>query len=400
MRFGAHKGARHAGTLIALSVLSFADAPPNEFRIFAAGLNTTSKGNGIFDEQAARAVMARFEKHGADMMIDLEHLSLDEGSPNFDPDARGWCRLEVRNGELWATNVTWTADGEARLREKKQRYISPVFAYDKATRRITGILNIAITALPATDNLQPLVAASLNGEEVTMTQEQLAAIAEALDLGPDATVEDIIATIGAITKKVTDAANGTSEEPLPAEAAKEPPLEQQPVPVAAAARLCTASRVLVRLSGRKEIGEAISEVEAWRKSHLELEAERTKLATERTTLESSERRKLVGELVKLKAETPATAWAKDKDGIPDGKTPVARLANEAMTELRARVAQLSPKGGTRSEKDPPRPPTTDDKHGLTERELAICAERKIDPAAYARTRAGIRARNASNVQGA
>jgi len=385
--------------MLALSVLPSGDEPPKEFRIFAAGLNTTTKGNGLFDEQAAREVIASFERHGVDMMIDLEHLSLDDEGPNFDPDARGWCRLEVRNGELWATNVTWTPDGEARLRDKKQRYISPVFAFDKASRRITDVLNIAITALPATDHLQPLVAASLNGEGESMTPEQLAAIAEALGLGADANVEDVLATIGAMMKKVTDAANGTSEEPKPEEIAKEPPLEGQPVPMAAAIRLCAASRVLVRLTGRKEIGEAMSEVETWRKSHLELEEGRTKLATERTTLESSERRRLVGELVKLKAETPATAWAKDKDGIPDGKTPIARLASEPIAELRARVDALSPPKGARREEQIRPPAKTDDKHGLSEHELAICAERKIDPAKYAATRAGIRARS-NTVQGA
>jgi len=387
--------------MLALSVLPSGDEPPKEFRIFAAGMNTTTKGNGLFDEQAARDVMASFERHGADMMIDLEHLSLDEEGRNFDPDARGWCRLELRNGELWATNVSWTPDGEARLREKRQRYISPVFTYDVKSRRITDVLNIAITALPATHNPAPLVAASLNGEEDLMTPEQLAAIAEALGLGADANVEDVLATIGAMMKKVTDAANGTSEEPKPEEIAKEPPLEEQPVPMAAAIRLCAASRVLVRLTGRKEIGEAMTEVEAWRKSHLELEAERTRLATERTTFESSERRRLVAELVKLKAETPATAWAGDKDGIPDGKTPVARLANEPIAELRARVAALTPPKGARREEQIRPPAKTDDKHELSEREIAMCAERKIDPAKYAATRAAIRARsNTSNVQGA
>lgn len=402
MRFGARKGARHGESLIALSVLPSGDEPPTEFCIYKAGLNTTQKGDLLFDEQAARDVLATFSKHGVDMMIDLEHLSLDDGAANFDPDARGWCRLELRNGgDLWATNVSWTTDGDTRLREKRQRFISPVSIFNTKTRRIERLLNIAITAMPATDHVAPLVAASLNGGDNPMTQEQLIAIAEALGLGTDATVEDVIATIGAMVKKVTDAANGVSADPSADQAAKEPPLDQQPAPMAAASRLSTASRVLVRLTGRTDLGEAMSEVETWRKSHLELEAERTKLATDRTTLESSERSRLVGELVKLRAETPATAWAKDKDGIPDGKTPVERLAKEPIAELRARVTALSPPKGARNPNDPPRPPTTtDDKNGLSERELAICSERKIDPAKYAATRAGIRARsNASNVQG-
>ncbi|HMJ55711.1 MAG TPA: phage protease [Polyangiaceae bacterium] len=146
--------------VMALSIRAAGDAPPTEFRIFESGMNRTSNGDGLFDEQAARDVIARFQKQGVDLMIDLEHQSLDEESVNFDPDARGWCKLEVRKGELWATNVSWTSDGEARLREKRQRYISPVFGFDKKTRRITNVLNIAITAMPATHKLAPLVAAS------------------------------------------------------------------------------------------------------------------------------------------------------------------------------------------------------------------------------------------------
>jgi hypothetical protein len=394
------------GRFVALSFFPAGDEPPKEFRIFTAGLNSTKKGTFLFDEKAAADVMAAFAKHGADLMLDLEHLSIDEDSPNFDPDARGWCRLEVRNGELWAAGVSWTADGDARLREKRQRYVSPVFGFDPATRRISEILNIAITALPATDKPEALIAASarLTQGESPMNPEQFSAVAEALGLGADANIEDVLATIAAMVKKVQNAANGEGEpEPpedmAPAEGTPEAMAAAAP-PVVAAARIQVATRMLARLSGKKEIGQVVAEVEAWRKSHLELAAERAKLATERATLESSERCKLVAALVRLKAETPATAWAKDKDGIPDGKTPVERLANEPIAELRARVAALSLPNGTRDETPRPPPKTggTEEKYELSERELAMCTERKIDPAKYAATRAAIRAR--SNTTGA
>src|SRR5688572_5109999 len=68
----------------------------NEFLIFKPGVNKTLKGDFLFDSIAAASVMAAFETHGADVMIDLEHLSLDTESPAFDPDARGWCKLAVK----------------------------------------------------------------------------------------------------------------------------------------------------------------------------------------------------------------------------------------------------------------------------------------------------------------
>lgn len=141
-------------------LLAVGDELPTEFRIFRAGKNETTKGAFVFDDVAAKSVMSDYEKHGADVMLDLEHMSLDDAARNWDPDARGWCQLELRDGELWAVNVRWTPDGEARLRERRQRYISPAFAVDHRTKRITSVLNIAICAMPATHNLEPLIAAS------------------------------------------------------------------------------------------------------------------------------------------------------------------------------------------------------------------------------------------------
>lgn len=374
-------------TLVALALSLAVDTPPSEFRIFSAGLNTTSKGDFLFDEKAAREVMADYRAHGVDVMIDLEHLSVadPDRSVNFDPDARGWCKLEVRNGELWATQVSWTPDGEARLREKRQRYISPVFGFDKQTRRVSQILNIAITALPATDNLDPLVAASRRAQlsmgETGMSPDQLAAIAEALGLGADANVEDVIATIAAMVKKLQGAANGDGD----AEDAAEPP-EGTPEaaaaaapPVMAAARISVALRAIAKLSGKTDISENIAEIETWRASHLELEEARAKLAKDRTTLESGERRRLVGELVKLGAETPATAWADD-----DAKAPVKRLADEPIAELRARVAKLAKAKGVVT-KPAPTPPAGD-ANGLTPEQIKICADTGCKPEVFAALR--------------
>jgi hypothetical protein len=149
------------GELVTLAMTLPGRELPSSFRIFAAGRNATTKGVYVFDSQSAREVMAAYAQHGADIPIDLEHLSIadPDRSVNFDPDARGWAKLELRHGELWAVDVKWTPDGEARLRQKRQRYISPAFACD-ANQRITELINIAITSMPATHNLSPLIAAS------------------------------------------------------------------------------------------------------------------------------------------------------------------------------------------------------------------------------------------------
>jgi hypothetical protein len=136
-------------------------AMPTSFRLFAKNWNKTAKGDFLFDDVAAKSVMAAYQKHGVDLALDLEHGMLEE--PGADPtqrDARAWFKLELRSGELWATAVSWTQDGAARLAEKRQRYISPAFESDPKTKRITEVFNAALTSTPATHNAPALVAAS------------------------------------------------------------------------------------------------------------------------------------------------------------------------------------------------------------------------------------------------
>jgi hypothetical protein len=135
---------------------------PTEIRLFKAGINKTSKGDFLFDAEAAASVMADYTARGVDIMFDLNHDSLDDDAlaTRADAgDARGWCKLELRAGELWAVGITWTPDGAERLTSKKQRYTSPAFSYSKDTRRIVSLENVAIVASPATFGAQQLVAA-------------------------------------------------------------------------------------------------------------------------------------------------------------------------------------------------------------------------------------------------
>jgi phage I-like protein len=134
---------------------------PTEFRIFRRGLNTTENGDVIFDETASDSVMAAYKQWAVDVAIDLDHAMITEGPSVSVRDAMGWCQIEVRDGELWATNVRWTPAGAERLASRSQRYVSPAFLVDEETRRVTKLINIAITALPASHGASVLVAASL-----------------------------------------------------------------------------------------------------------------------------------------------------------------------------------------------------------------------------------------------
>ena len=378
----------------ALRFLSFAvppgDEPPREFRIFSAGVNETSKGAFLFDGPAAALVLAAYRDQGNELMVDYEHAAL--GSTNApDPAQAGkaaaWFDLELRNGELWAVNVRWTPPAADALRRKEWRYMSPAFHSDESGR-IVDLLNVALTNLPATKRLQPLMAASeLYSEGGVMTPEQLAQLADILGMGSDAMVEDVLAAVAAVVKKIADASGGNAPEPNDSgDTEPDPSDPNEPAEMAppAAAMQAAAARLL-RLASKSDVGEALAEVEAWRKSHLELTAGQAKLAAEQAALESSERMRLVAQLVQCGAEIPATAWAND-----DAKEPCARLAAEPLAGLRSRVAMLS---GARGKGVAPKPPTASSQ-GMTDKEIQKCKAKGIDPAKYAETRARIAARNA------
>ena len=162
-------------------------------------------------------------------------------------------------------------------------------------------------------------------------------------------------------------------------AADPPPADAPP---AAAARVVVAppaddalaalGRAALALTGVSDPGEAIAEIARRSALAVGVEEREAAVARDRAVLELTERKALVANLVTLRAETPHTS------GLAVG-TLVPRLMAEPIAELRARVAALG--GG----KAPAARvvPGTDPLESLSERERAMCAEMKLDPATYA-----------------
>lgn len=148
---------------IALDLASGGDEPPTELRIFKAGANETTKGTFFFTSESAELVMQAAEDWGNEFSFDYEHSALFPVD-NGPAPAAGWFRLEVRDTsdgpELWAVDIRWTDRARELIEAKEVRYISPAFATDREGR-ITSLINVALTNLPATKDLEPLVAASL-----------------------------------------------------------------------------------------------------------------------------------------------------------------------------------------------------------------------------------------------
>lgn len=395
--------------------LDVSDDPSRPIRIFRAGVNDSTQGPVLFDEEAAKLVMARFAARGVDGVIDLEHLSLDEESQHWDPDARGHYQLEVRRDaqggpELWMV-PRWNDDGARRIASKTQRYVSPFFEWRKTAdgdRRVVAVHNVGLVADPATHGAQPLIAASRRSRRQIpgrgpasrgtsamaagkTNTETLTKLMEAAGLGPDAPIGELTVFLDAVLMELRGEPNETADTP-PAEemAAEVPPVEEgekqlsteedKPAVMAATARL-------MRLADRPTFSQALDQVETWRQSHMKLAEGEAKLAAERAAMESTERRTLAVELVKLGAELPATVWANPTAAAGTQKLS-ARITSEPIGELRSRVAAWRAAKGTGS-KDV-RPPTGEAESGasaLSSRELAFCQQIKLDPKVYAADKA-------------
>lgn len=122
-----------------------------------------------------------------------------------------------------------------------------------------------------------------------------------------------------------------------------------------------------------------------------LSAKVAELTAVRSSAELGERQDLVAELVKLGAETPATAWA----GDPSKRQPCKRLAGEPLPELRERVKALSA-AGSRTLTPPPSGAAPDGARviktsrgdvTLTAREIKNCESTGASVEAYAENKA-------------
>lgn len=162
-------------------------------------------------------------------------------------------------------------------------------------------------------------------------------------------------------------------DPPPADAP--PPPAARVVPAQAEPdALLAFGRVALALLGKTDPGEGIAEIARRSALAVDLETREGALARDREVLELTERKALVANLVTLRAETPHTS------GLATG-TLVPRLLAEPIAELRARVVAL---GGSAPKAPAARVvPGTDPLESLSDRERAMCAEMKLDPATYA-----------------
>jgi len=178
--------------------------PPTELRLFANGLNETTKGPIICDAKACEMVMSRFQKRG------LDKLPFDYGHGmvyGTDHRASAWFVPEGRGGELWATQIQWTPAALTALSNREYRFYSPFCYVGYEDGRILELMNVALLCMPATNGQKPIVATSV-GSKTRVTEKikmdpELARLLGILGCAAVSEVEPKIKALGTHAATVT-----------------------------------------------------------------------------------------------------------------------------------------------------------------------------------------------------
>jgi len=181
--------------------------PKKQIRIVPMGTTKGRDGRGPYrldDIAHAQAVIdaSMAMAGGTQISIDYDHQTVFaavEGVGGTAP-ASGWITgLMAKADGIWA-EIEWTPAAAQKIAGREYRYISPYFSFEKGTGRLTRILNAGLTNHPNFTELAAVAAA-----DPRETDMDLKALAKALGLSEDATLEQITAAAAQLKIKADGA---------------------------------------------------------------------------------------------------------------------------------------------------------------------------------------------------
>jgi phage I-like protein len=221
-------------------VLSEDGEPPEWIEIIPPGKVTALDGRK-FNNADPQAVVDAFNATDLDLPIDFEHATEIKAPLGEEAPASGWIKeLEVRGGSIWA-RVEWTPRGEAALRNKEYRYVSPAFHHTK-DGIVLRISSVGLVNKPALDQLAAVAsedrqnsdnrpspsAGAPNKKAAALETSMNPEILAALGLKADASEDEVLAAVQsfrAAKQELAAKLNQTREE-LAVANAKEPALDK------------------------------------------------------------------------------------------------------------------------------------------------------------------------------
>lgn len=193
---------------------------PHQIVLFEFGITETVKGDFLFDEVSAESVMRHYEDGGIDRLpFGVAHLMVPRPDGNGgvriseNPEAHkayGWFvpaivdNPETGTKALMATSIEWTKAGSDALLNREFRFFSPAIDFERESRRVTRLINVALTNLPATKNQRPLVLDALEAEtnnNQKETEKQMTALLDSLGAPDEASA---VAKVGELKSAVTE----------------------------------------------------------------------------------------------------------------------------------------------------------------------------------------------------
>ncbi|ECK6681524.1 hypothetical protein FSD04_01565 [Salmonella enterica] len=178
--------------IAALSIeLTASATPATRVRLLPAGEFRSNDGRPkecrtwVMNADCAKRLIETAANKQIEYSFDYEHQALRTVQNGKPAPASAWfSELEWVEGDgLYATDVRWTAAATQMITSLEYRYVSPVFSYNEFTGEVMGLLNVALTNIPALEELDDgvIVAASrlaamsiIPDEESSMDEEQIA----------------------------------------------------------------------------------------------------------------------------------------------------------------------------------------------------------------------------------
>ncbi|QUM72190.1 phage protease [Sphingopyxis granuli] len=201
--------------------------PPAVIQLFKMGAHPSRNGkpaivrvDDLAHAQRIASATAAYHRTN-EMVIDYDHQSVfgAKNGVGGKAPASGWSPNVFATEDGVFAKVDWTAAGAAAIVAKEYRYISPVFAHDKAGRPIF-VVNATLTNTPSLDlDAVATAFASLDAEAAALAfasaqsgedSVNLTSIAKALGLGEDATEEEVLRAIANLSGAATMTAIATA----------------------------------------------------------------------------------------------------------------------------------------------------------------------------------------------
>lgn len=133
-------------TAVALNVEG--GVAPEWIELIPAGFDVVGRDGRTWINPDPADVVAMSAVERQPIPLDWEHSTEVRAPAGQEAPAAGWIEgLEVRDGAIWG-KVAWTERGADQVTSKAYRFVSPVFSFEKATRRIRRLTSAALTNTP------------------------------------------------------------------------------------------------------------------------------------------------------------------------------------------------------------------------------------------------------------